>query len=106
MGALPLSDGSCDVVVSMNGFHSFPDKKKAFRETFRVLKKGGSFIASFYIRGKSNRTDWLGKNILSKKGWFTPPFPTEEQLLKILHRLYSDVEYHVDGSMVYFKCVK
>lgn len=106
VGALPLSDGNCDVVVSMNGFHAFPDKKKAFRETFRVLKKGGSFIACFYIRGKSNRTDWLVKNILSKKGWFTPPFPTEEQLLKILHRLYSDVEYHVDGSMVYFKCVK
>ena len=30
VGALPLSDGSCDVVVSMNGFHAFPDKKKAF----------------------------------------------------------------------------
>ena len=41
MGALPLSDGSCDVVMSMNGFHAFPDKKKAFRETYRVLKPGG-----------------------------------------------------------------
>ena len=43
MGALPLSDGSCDVVMSMNGFHAFPDKKKAFRETYRVLKPGGRF---------------------------------------------------------------
>ncbi len=58
------------------------------------------------IRGKSKRTDWLVKNILSKKGWFTPPFHTEEQLLRVLHKLYPEVEYHVDGSMVWFKCVK
>ena len=106
VGKLPLSDESCDVVMSMNGFHAFPDKKKAFRETFRVLKKGGSFIACFYIKGRSKRTDWLVKNILSKKGWFTPPFPREEQLLKILHKLYSEVECNVDGSIVYFRCIK
>jgi hypothetical protein len=64
------------------------------------------FIACFYIKGESTRTDWLVHRILSKKGWFTPPFPTREQLLKILYRLYADVEYHMDGSIVYFKCVK
>lgn len=106
VGSLPLSKESCDIVMSMNGFHAFPDKKRAFRETWRVLKKGGYFIGCFYIKGKSKRTDWLVHRVLSKKGWFTPPFPTEEQLLKILNRLYSDVDYGVDGSMVYFKCVK
>lgn len=106
VGKLQFDDESCDVVMSMNGFHAFPDKKKAFMETRRVLKKGGSFIACFYIKGKSARTDWLVHNILSKKGWFTPPFPTEPQLLRILHKLYSKVEYHVDGSMAYFRCVK
>ncbi|MBQ7581979.1 MAG: methyltransferase domain-containing protein [Lachnospiraceae bacterium] len=106
VGALPLENESCDIVMSMNGFHAFPDKKKAFLETRRVLKKGGSFIACFYIKGKSKRTDWLVYRILSKKGWFTPPFPTEEQLLKILYKLYADVEYNVDGSIVYFRCVK
>ncbi len=106
VGDLPFADGSMDVVVSMNGFHAFPEKKKAFRETHRVLKKGGSFIACFYIRGRSKRTDWLVKQILSRKGWFTPPFPTESQLLKILHRLYTEVDHGVDGSIVYFRCVK
>lgn len=106
VGALPLSDESCDVVMSMNGFHAFPDKEKAFSETYRVLKKGGSFIACFYIKGKSKRTDWLVKNILSKKGWFTPPFQTEDQLLEILRRMYSDVEYNVDGSIIYYRCIK
>ena len=106
VGQLPLGDKSCDIVLSMNGFHAFPDKNKAFRETFRVLKNGGTFIACFYIKGKNKRTDWLVHRILSKKGWFTPPFPNEEQLLKILDRLYTQVEYNVDGSIVYFRCVK
>ena len=92
--------------LSMNGFHAFPEKKKAFKETYRVLKPGGKFIACFYIKGKSKITDWLVKNILSKKGWFTPPFPTEEQLKKILNHLYKDIDLHIDGSMVYFCCTK
>lgn len=103
---LSFPDSSFDIVISMNGFHAFFDKIKAFRETYRVLKKGGVFIACFYIRGKSRRADWLVNNILSKKGWFTPPFPTEEQLLKILHRLYTKVEYSIDGAVVSFRCVK
>ena len=106
VGQLPFADEECDIVMSMNGFHAFPDKEKAFQETCRVLKKGGSFIACFYIRGKSKRTDWLVKNILSKKGWFTPPFPDEEELVRKLHELYVTVEYYVDGSIVYFKCMK
>lgn len=106
VGNLQYKNETFDIVMSMNGFHAFPDKRKAFRETERVLKKGGTFIACFYIKGKSKRADWLVRNILSKKGWFTPPFPTEEQLLRILHKLYAEVEYHVDGSIVYFKCKK
>ena len=106
VGSLPMEDASFDVVLSMNGFHAFPDKERAFRETWRVLKPGGRFIACFYIKGKSKITDWLVKNILSKKGWFTPPFPTEEQLRDILDRLYQESDFHVDGSMVYFCCTK
>lgn len=90
----------------MNGFHAFPDKENAFEETWRVLKSGGLFIACFYIKGKSKTTDWLVKNILSKKGWFTPPFQSEEELKAILEGKYQEVEVHVDGSMVYFKCKK
>lgn len=71
VGNLPMEDETYDIVVSMNGFHAFPDKERAFRETWRVLKNGGTFIACFYIKEKSKITDWLVKNILSKKGWFT-----------------------------------
>lgn len=88
------------------GSHAFPDKQKAFHEIWRVLKPGGNFIACFYIRGKSKRTDWLVKNILAKKGWFSPPFQTEKELRDILQKLYKETDIHVDGSMVYFRCVK
>ena len=106
VGNLQMDDESFDIVLSMNGFHAFPDKQKAFSETFRVLKSGGDFIACFYIRGKSKKTDWLVKNILAKKGWFTPPFQTEEELKNTLQKMYKEVELHVDGSMAYFHFVK
>ena len=106
VGNLQMDDESFDIVVSMNGFHAFPNKKKAFQETWRVLKSGGTFIACFYIKGKSKRTDWLVKNILAKKGWFSPPFQTEEELRNILQKLYKESDIYVDGSMVYFHCVK
>lgn len=106
VGNLQMDDESFDIVLSMNGFHAFPDKQKAFRETCRVLKSGGDFIACFYIKEKSKKTDWLVKNILAKKGWFTPPFQTEEELKNTLQKMYKEVELHVDGSMAYFHCVK
>ncbi len=106
VGDLQMYDESFDIVVSMNGFHAFPDKQKAFSETWRVLKPGGDFVACFYIKGKSKITDWLVKNILAKKGWFSPPFQTEEELRGILQKMYKKIDFHIDGSMVYFHCVK
>ena len=106
VGSLPMDNNSFDIVLSMNGFHAFPDKQKAFREIWRVLKPGGKFIVCFYIKGKSRITDWLVKNLLSKKGWFTPPFQTEEQLHSNLNRMYEDIDFHTDGSMICFCCTK
>lgn len=106
VGKLPMKDENFDMVVSMNGFHAFPDKENAFKETWRVLKPGGIFLACFYIKGKSRRTDYIVKNILAKKGWFTPPFHTEKELTETLHKMYQTTELHIDGAMVYFRCVK
>ena len=44
-----LENGSfkiLDTVVSMNGFHAFPDKQIAFHEIWCVLKAGGDFNSS------------------------------------------------------------
>ncbi|WDV46498.1 class I SAM-dependent methyltransferase [Clostridiaceae bacterium M8S5] len=78
VGDLPFDDENFDVVLSMNGFHAFKDKQSAFSETVRVLKKGGMFIGCFYIRKEKLLTDFVVNNVLSKKGWFTPPFYTRE----------------------------
>lgn len=42
VGNLPFLEGSFDLVLSINGFHAFPDKPAAFRETHRVLKRTAS----------------------------------------------------------------
>lgn len=59
VGALPFEDGSFDAVLSLNGFHAFPDKEAAYRETFRVLRPGGTFCGCFYVSGACRRTDRL-----------------------------------------------
>lgn len=51
VGNLQFEDKSFDIVVSMNGFHVFPDQYKAYGEINRVLKEGGKFIACFNIQG-------------------------------------------------------
>ena len=98
VGALPFQDGSFDVVLSMNGFHAFPDKEKAYSEVNRVLKAGGRLVGCFCIRGESRRTDWLMDRILSRKGWFTPPFETFDSLKVRLEEGYRLDEYHKEGA--------
>ena len=106
VGALPFADESFDLVLSLNGFHAFPDKDAAFRETCRVLKKGGVFCGCFYIAGQFGRTDWFVQHMYVPKGFFTPPFETEGSLRERLRGLYSQVEVHSVRAEGIFKCVK
>ena len=46
VGALPYEDNAFDIVLSLNGFHAFPDKEAAYREVFRVLKPAGHSAAA------------------------------------------------------------
>ena len=106
VGALPFEDECFDIVLSLNGFHAFPDKDAAFRETCRVLKPGGVFCGCFYIKDEFKRTDWFVKHMYVPKGFFTPPFETKESLKVRLDGLYSQANVHTVNAEGIFCCVK
>ncbi len=106
VGALPFKDNEFDIVLSLNGFHAFPDKEAAYGETYRILKKGGIFSGCFYIAGENKRTDWFINNLYTPKGYFTPPYETKGSLVKKLESMYEKVSIETFKSMACFRCVK
>ena len=106
VGALPFADESFDIVLSMNGFHAFPDKEAAYRETFRVLRKGGTFCGCFYIRGECGRTDWFIRHLYQPKGFFTAPYETQDSLRERLSRMYETAEVTAVEGIGCFRCRK
>ena len=106
VSSLPFEDESFDLVLSLNGFHAFPDKEAAYRETYRVLKKGGTFCGCFYIRGGCRRTDWFIEHLYVPKGFFTPPFETEHSLRERLSGMYEEVNVSSVEGMSCFCCRK
>jgi ubiquinone/menaquinone biosynthesis C-methylase UbiE len=103
---LPFADGAFDIVLSMNGFHAFPDKETAFCETWRVLKNGGMFVGCCYVTGERKRTDFFVKHFYSPMGWFTPPFHSGADLLSSLQKRYESVDLWNVGSIACFQGIK
>ena len=106
VGALPFADGAFDIVLSLNGFHAFPDKEDAYREVFRVLKSGGTFCGCFYVAGECKQSDWFVRHIYEKTGFFTPPYETVSSLKARLEGMYTDVDRGNLKSMAWFVCRK
>ena len=106
VGALPYADSTFDIVLSLNGFHAFPDKDAAYREVFRVLRPGGTFCGCFYVTGEHKRTDWFVRHIYEKAGFFTPPYETALGLKNRLEDAYEDVCTGNLKSIAWFNCRK
>jgi ubiquinone/menaquinone biosynthesis C-methylase UbiE len=106
VGALPFADESFDIVLSLNGFHAFPDKEAAYRETFRVLKKGGTFCGCFYIRDECRRTDWFIRHLYQPKGFFTALYETQSSLRERLSQMYENAEVTAVEGIGCFCCRK
>ncbi|MDR1616726.1 MAG: class I SAM-dependent methyltransferase, partial [Syntrophomonadaceae bacterium] len=106
VGNIPFENETFDMVLSMNGFHAFPDKEKAFIEIKRILKNNGYFIGCFYAKGITKRTDWFINKIFVKNGTFTPPFYNKTEIMEKLNKDYKELEIWNVGSIICFKCRK
>lgn len=106
VGALPYGDGSFDIVLSLNGFHAFPDKEAAYRETFRVLKPGGTFCGCFYVKDEYPRTDWFIRHAYEPAKFFTPPYETVTSLQTRLNVLYETAMVGSLKGIAWFVCRK
>ena len=106
VGSLPFPDESFDIVVSLNGFHAFPDKEATYQETFRVLKQGGIFTGCFYVKDANAHTDKIIRRLYIKAGFFTPPFETVASLQTRLSAMYSEATVQNVESIAVFQCRK
>lgn len=106
VGAMPFDDDSFDYILCMNGLHVFPDKDKAHSEILRTLKPGGEFLACFYVAGEKRISDWLVNSVLTRMGWFTPPFDTVDDVRRRLEPHYDIIDFNVEGAMLYFRAKK
>jgi len=102
---LPLAGGSVDIMLSMAGLHAFPDKQTAVAEMRRVLRPDGSLVASCYIKGDSRRTDCFVKHFGVRKGFFSPPFFTMDDISSHLNGFTIKRQEHIKSG-IYFHAVK
>ena len=106
VGALSYEDGTFDIVLSLNGFHAFPDKEAAYRETLRVLKPGGTFCGCFYVIGECRRTDRFVSKVYERMKFFTPPYETVSGLKARLQNMSADVSVGNLKGIAWFICRK
>ena len=106
VGDLPFGNESFDVVLSLNGFHAFPEKEPAYNETFRVLKRGGVLCGCFAVMGENRRTDWIIRHVYTPMGYCTPPYESADSLRRRLESMYREVELTTVESIAVFRAVK
>lgn len=106
VGALPFANSTFNAVLSLNGFHAFPDKESAYSETFRVLKPGGIFCGCFYVENNFARTDRFIRYLYQPMKFFTPPYETVNSLKARLKEMYDTVEIGNVKGIAWFICRK
>ncbi len=106
VGNLQFDNETFDLLLSLNGFHVFPNKQAAYNETYRVLKIGGTFCGCMYVKGQNNWTDFFVKNFCERFKYFTPPYETIDSLNERLKKMYNQVKITHVESFAGFVCKK
>ncbi|WP_018240186.1 class I SAM-dependent methyltransferase [Ensifer sp. BR816] len=70
---LPFDDESFDVVLCQFGVMFFPDRVKAYREAWRVLKPGGRFLFNVWDRVEANELAYAAVEALAARFPENPP---------------------------------
>ncbi|MFA5317150.1 MAG: arsenite methyltransferase [Dehalococcoidales bacterium] len=87
---LPVADNSVDTVISNCVINLVPDKKDAFRETFRVLKSGGHLMISDIVL-LAELPDFIKESIAAYVGCVSGAMLREEYLEAIRGAGFQDV---------------
>ncbi len=103
---LPIENNTVDLCLSMNGFHVFPEKQRAYDEIVRGLKSRGMLAICFYVKGKRQLTDFLIQHVLERKGSFSAPYFSESEVLSLFGKhMHIQSQGHL-GSILYFSGAK
>jgi ubiquinone/menaquinone biosynthesis C-methylase UbiE len=100
--ALNFADGSFDTVNIANAVHCFPDLDGSLRETWRVLKPGGTLAANvlLYPRGLQPLR-WIAERINAwgiRKGILVTPYDENDIRARIQNAGFNLVNERVAGN--------
>ena len=95
---MPIEDHTADIVVSNCVMNLVPDKKKAFAETFRILKPGGHFcISDIVLQGELS--DELKNEAALYAGCISGAIQKEEYLRIIEETGFTNITVQKDRKV-------
>lgn len=93
---LPYKDNSFDIVFERNYLRNFVNPTKAFKEMYRVLKKGGQLIT--IESAVCDKDEKYLTEIIRCIDPFRPKFPTHEKLKKLFVKIkLKEIKQQVEG---------
>lgn len=87
---LPVGDNSADIIISNCVINLAPDKKKVFKEAYRVLKPGGRLMVSDIVLTKE-LPDFIKESVMAYIGCISGAALEEEYLGAIEDAGFTDV---------------